>query len=130
MRTSWILIPTFPGSYWTSRTKGREFRRQSLLDEFSISEIWIGSRPETGCVSAETGSTSRRRALQQYVAPPTAGVCGTGPSSLPSRTCACSTRPELLMRGYRAWLAQLPADQARNVAHANAERLFGGKVGE
>jgi len=22
------------------------------------------------------------------------------------------------------------ADQARNVAHANAERLFGGKVGE
>jgi len=33
-----------------------------------------------------------------------------------------------LMRGYRGWLAQLPADQARNIAHANAERLFGGKV--
>ena len=33
-----------------------------------------------------------------------------------------------LMRGYRGWLAQLPADHARNIAHANAERLFGGKV--
>jgi hypothetical protein len=33
-----------------------------------------------------------------------------------------------LMRGYRAWLAQLPPEQARNVAHANAERMFGGKV--
>jgi hypothetical protein len=40
------------------------------------------------------------------------------------------TQYDDLMRGYRAWLAQLPADQARNVAHANAERLFGGKVGE
>jgi Amidohydrolase len=35
-----------------------------------------------------------------------------------------------LMRGYRAWLAQLPAEQARNIAHANAEAMFGGKVGE
>ncbi|MCC6947527.1 MAG: amidohydrolase [Bradyrhizobiaceae bacterium] len=26
---------------------------------------------------------------------------------------------------YRGWLAQLPADQARRIAHANAERLFG-----
>jgi Amidohydrolase len=33
-----------------------------------------------------------------------------------------------LMQGYRAWLAQLPADQARRIAHGNAERLFGGKV--
>jgi predicted TIM-barrel fold metal-dependent hydrolase len=33
-----------------------------------------------------------------------------------------------IMRGYRAWLAQLPADQARNIAYANAERLFGGKI--
>jgi Amidohydrolase len=33
-----------------------------------------------------------------------------------------------LMREYRGWLAQLPADQARRVAHGNAERLFGGKV--
>jgi hypothetical protein len=39
-----------------SRTKGREFRDESLLDEFSISEIWEQERPETGCVSAETGS--------------------------------------------------------------------------
>lgn len=30
-----------------------------------------------------------------------------------------------LMKGYRAWLAQLPPAQARNIAHANAERLFG-----
>jgi amidohydrolase family protein len=33
-----------------------------------------------------------------------------------------------LMQGYRNWLAQLPADQARRIAHGNAERLFGGKV--
>ena len=30
-----------------------------------------------------------------------------------------------LMREYRAWLAQLPADQAKSIAHGNAERLFG-----
>jgi hypothetical protein len=33
-----------------------------------------------------------------------------------------------LMKSYRDWLAQLPADQARRIAHGNAERLFGGKV--
>ena len=33
-----------------------------------------------------------------------------------------------IMRGYRAWLAQLPPEQARRIAHGNAERLFGGKV--
>jgi hypothetical protein len=33
-----------------------------------------------------------------------------------------------LMREYRGWLAQLPTDQARRIAHGNAERLFGGKV--
>jgi hypothetical protein len=35
-----------------------------------------------------------------------------------------------LMREYRAWLAQLPPDQARRIAHGNAERLFGGKMAE
>jgi hypothetical protein len=35
-----------------------------------------------------------------------------------------------LMREYRAWLAQLPEDQARSIAHGNAERLFGPKTGE
>lgn len=35
-----------------------------------------------------------------------------------------------LMREYRGWLAQLPAEQARHIAHGNAERLFGGKIGE
>jgi amidohydrolase family protein len=35
---------------------------------------------------------------------------------------------DALMRGYRAWLAELPPEQARNIAHANAERMFGGKV--
>jgi hypothetical protein len=30
-----------------------------------------------------------------------------------------------IMNNYRAWLAQLPPDQARRVAHQNAERLFG-----
>ncbi len=35
-----------------------------------------------------------------------------------------------LMQGYRQWLAQLPAAQARAIAHGNAERLFGGKIGE
>jgi hypothetical protein len=33
-----------------------------------------------------------------------------------------------LMKGYRDWLVQLPADQALRIAHGNAERLFGGKV--
>ena len=30
-----------------------------------------------------------------------------------------------LMQNYRAWLAQLPAEQARRVANGNAQRLFG-----
>lgn len=29
-----------------------------------------------------------------------------------------------IMAGYRAWLADLPADLARNIAHRNAETLF------
>ena len=33
-----------------------------------------------------------------------------------------------IMKTYRAWLAQLPADQARRIAHGNAERLFGGRI--
>ena len=52
--------PVSGEEYRRSRTEGREFRRQSLLDEFSISEIWARERPETGCVSAETGSNPRR----------------------------------------------------------------------
>jgi hypothetical protein len=32
------------------------------------------------------------------------------------------------MREYRSWLAQLPAEQARPVAHGNAERIYGGKI--
>jgi len=28
------------------------------------------------------------------------------------------------MAGYRAWLAQLPPDVARQIAHANARGLF------
>jgi hypothetical protein len=35
---------------------------------------------------------------------------------------------DTIMQNYRAWLAQLPADQARRIAHGNAERLFGGKI--
>ena len=35
-----------------------------------------------------------------------------------------------LMREYRGWLAQLPPEQARNIAYGNAERLFGIKIGE
>jgi hypothetical protein len=37
---------------------------------------------------------------------------------------------DALMNEYRAWLAQLPAEQAKNIAHANAERLFGPPRGE
>jgi hypothetical protein len=33
-----------------------------------------------------------------------------------------------LMKNYREWLAQLPVDQARRIAHGNGERLFGGKA--
>jgi hypothetical protein len=32
---------------------------------------------------------------------------------------------DAIMNGYRAWLAQLPEDQARRIASENAERLFG-----
>lgn len=32
------------------------------------------------------------------------------------------------MQTYRGWLSQLPADQAKRIAHGNAERLFGGRV--
>jgi Amidohydrolase len=35
---------------------------------------------------------------------------------------------DTIMKNYRGWLAQLPEDQARRIAHGNAERLFGGKV--
>jgi hypothetical protein len=35
---------------------------------------------------------------------------------------------DTIMKNYRAWLAQLPPEQARRIAHGNAERLFGGKV--
>ena len=30
-----------------------------------------------------------------------------------------------IMKTYRDWLAQLPPDQARRIAHENGERLFG-----
>jgi hypothetical protein len=32
---------------------------------------------------------------------------------------------DTIMRDYRAWLAQLPQDQAKRIAHGNAEQLFG-----
>jgi hypothetical protein len=32
---------------------------------------------------------------------------------------------DTIVQNYRAWLAQLPADQARRIASGNAERLFG-----
>ncbi|BAT60926.1 hypothetical protein GJW-30_1_03476 [Variibacter gotjawalensis] len=33
-----------------------------------------------------------------------------------------------LMKEYRAWLAQIPRDQAENIAYRNAETMFGGKL--
>ena len=35
---------------------------------------------------------------------------------------------DAIMQTYRGWLAQLPEEQARRIAHGNAERLFGGKM--
>jgi hypothetical protein len=35
---------------------------------------------------------------------------------------------DTIMKSYRAWLAQLPADQAKRIAHGNAERLFDGRI--
>jgi hypothetical protein len=35
---------------------------------------------------------------------------------------------DTIIKNYRGWLAQLPDEQARRIAHGNAERLFGGKV--
>jgi len=37
---------------------------------------------------------------------------------------------DAIMRGYRSWLAQLPQDQARQIASGNAERLFGPRKAE
>lgn len=37
---------------------------------------------------------------------------------------------DAIMRGYRGWLAQLPADQAKRIASGNAERLFGPRKAE
>jgi hypothetical protein len=35
---------------------------------------------------------------------------------------------DTIIKTYRGWLAQLPADQAKRIAYGNAERLFGGRV--
>jgi len=35
---------------------------------------------------------------------------------------------DTIMKEYRGWLAQLPPEQAKRIAHGNAERVFGGKV--
>jgi Amidohydrolase len=35
---------------------------------------------------------------------------------------------DTIMKDYRGWLAQLPEDQAKRIAHGNAERLFAAKV--
>jgi predicted TIM-barrel fold metal-dependent hydrolase len=35
---------------------------------------------------------------------------------------------DTIMQTYRGWLAQIPEEQVKRVAHGNAERLFGGKV--
>ena len=37
---------------------------------------------------------------------------------------------DAIMRGYRAWLAQLPQEQARRIASGNAERLFSPRKAE
>lgn len=37
---------------------------------------------------------------------------------------------DTIIQNYRAWLAQLPADQARRIAIGNAERLFGPRTGD
>jgi hypothetical protein len=39
-----------------SGAEGGKFRGKSLVDEFSISEIWARDIPEIGCVFTETGS--------------------------------------------------------------------------
>jgi predicted TIM-barrel fold metal-dependent hydrolase len=35
---------------------------------------------------------------------------------------------DTIINTYRNWLRQLPADQAKSIAHGNAERLFGGRI--
>ena len=37
---------------------------------------------------------------------------------------------DTIMKEYRGWLGQLPAEQAQRIAHGNAERLFGARRGE
>jgi hypothetical protein len=54
--------PVSGEGYRTSRAKSREFKGESLLDEFLISEIQERRGRETGCVLAETGSNQRLHA--------------------------------------------------------------------
>ena len=35
---------------------------------------------------------------------------------------------DTIMQTYRGWLPQIPEEQAKRIAHGNAERLFGGRV--
>ena len=37
---------------------------------------------------------------------------------------------DAIIKEYRGWLAQLPAEQAQRIANGNAERLFGARRGE
>jgi hypothetical protein len=50
-------------NFWASCAKGRESRVESLLEDFSISEIWEQERPETGWVSAEEALPKARRSM-------------------------------------------------------------------
>jgi hypothetical protein len=82
-----------------NRTEGREFRRQSLLDEFSISEFRNGTRPETGCVSAETGSIRETRKPRS----------GAGSSAWP--------RPKAYGTRFRVSGRRHPAAAAEGIQH-------------
>ena len=50
-----------PRVYRGARERAASSRGESLLADFSISEIWKLGRPETGCVSVETGSKGSAR---------------------------------------------------------------------
>jgi hypothetical protein len=69
-----------------SCAKGRESRVESLLIDFSISEIWERERPEAGCVSAETDARQNRKV---------AGAIAHGARQLPDSLSTLRDRIEI-----------------------------------
>ncbi len=119
--------------------------------------ILLGHNPKAKIIWAHTGfSTAPARVASCWTISCAHGA--SSPIAAASRRAAASLRPngasclprhsdrfllgsdtwinerwyayDTIMKEYRGWLAQLPAEQAQRIAHGNAERLFGPRRGE